>query len=317
MFVQTKTDLEKLRNLIKTRNVSVQEISYTRNGYRVLFKELKPYEKEVMGESFNEFAARAFPRIVNKNPAQSFSDFREFLSETLIPDLRDSGMDSTADDFESAVNYLTYGKDKNYPKWKTFITKTLVPDLRESGYKETAKDFMTAVKFIDAGRRVVRKNAFSSESDRIKGYDDDRDDVPDKPLFKSGGYAVVITFKSGEVEIGQGISKDQAERQRKYLMKQYARLKLTRGINNVSSIEVLPVTSVTKNPPLSSHGSSIRIKRTHGLSLAEMRALYKLVKQGKDIAIEYARKKLEVPRSASKSDLLAVVDHHIRDLADR
>ena len=180
------------------------------------------------------------------NPAQSFSDFREFLSETLIPDLRESGMDSTADDFESAVKYLTYGRDRNYPKWKTFITKTLVPDLRESGYKETAKDFMTAVKFIDAGRRVVNKNAFSSESDRMKGYDDDRDEIPDKPLFKSGGYAVVITFKSGEVEIGQGISQAQAERQRKYLMKQYARLKLTRGINNVLSIEVLPVTSVAR-----------------------------------------------------------------------
>jgi hypothetical protein len=48
-----------------------------------------------------------------------------------------------------------------------------------------------------------------------------------------------------------------------------------------------------------------------------MRALYKLVQRGNDMAVAYARKKLEVPRSASKSDLLAVVDHHIRDLADR
>jgi hypothetical protein len=95
-------------------------------------------------------------------------------------------------------------------------------------------------------RRQLYKNPFSRESDRMKGYDDDRDEIPDKPLFKSGGYAVVITFKSGEVQIGQGISQDQAERQRKYLMNQYARLKLTRGINNVLSIEVLPVTSVSR-----------------------------------------------------------------------
>jgi hypothetical protein len=35
------------------------------------------------------------------------------------------------------------------------------------------------------------------------------------------------------------------------------------------------------------------------------------------MAIAYARKKLEVPRSESKVQLLAVVDHHIRDLAGR
>jgi len=155
MFVQTKTDLEKLRNLINTRNVSLQEISYTRNGYRVLFKELKPYEKEVMGESFNEFAARAFPRIVNKNPA-SFSEFRAYLTEILIPDLRDSGMNSTADDFETASYYMTRGRDKKYPAWRNFIMKTLVPDLKESGQVMTAKDFVTAVKYIDAGRSVVK-----------------------------------------------------------------------------------------------------------------------------------------------------------------
>ena len=260
MFVRTKADLEKLRNLINTRNVSLQEISYTRNGYRVLFKELQPYEKEVMGESFNEFAARAFPKVVNKNPSCGIN------------------MNPVA---PSGYHYMPDGR--------------LMADSAHS----------------------VSKNPFSRESDRIKGYDDDIFDIEDKPLFKSGGYAVVITFKSGEVEIGQGMSQTQAERQRKYLMKEYARLKLMRGTDNVSTIEVLPVTSVTKNPPLSSHGSSIRIKRTHGLSLAQMRALYKLVKQGNDMAIAYARKKLEVPRSASKSDLLAVVDHHIRDLADR
>ena len=61
----------------------------------------------------------------------------------------------------------------------------------------------------------------------------------------------------------------------------------------------------------------IKIKRTHGLSLAEMRALYKLVKRGNSMADAYARKKLEVPRSESKYQLLAVIDHHIRDLAGR
>jgi hypothetical protein len=132
------------------------------------------------------------------------------------------------------------------------------------------------------------------------------------PLFKSGGYSVVITLKSGEVQIGDAFpTKEQAESYKKYLRRGRGRW------GNVERIQVLPVTSVVKNPPLSSHGSSIRTKRTHGLSLAQMRALYKLVQRGNDMAVAYARKKLEVPRSASKSDLLAVVDHHIRDLADR
>lgn len=227
------------------------------------------------------------------NPAQSFSDFREFLSETLIPDLRESGMDSTADDFETAVSYLTRGKDKKYQNWRKFIVGTLVPDLREAGYKATAKDFMTAVKFIDAGRRVVKNPP---------------------PLFSKDGYAVVTTYTDGEVDIGTPHStKAQAEKAALYAQ----RMASAKSGRTPYKIEVLSVTSVAKNPPLSSHGSSIRTKRTHGLSLPEMRALYKLVKQGNDMAIAYARKKLEVPRSESKVQLLAVVDHHIRDLAGR
>jgi hypothetical protein len=135
-----------------------------------------------------------------------------------------------------------------------------------------------------------------------------------RPLFSKGGYAVVTTYTDGQVDIGTPHStKAEAEEAALYAQ----RMASAESGRTPYKIEVLPVTSVAKNPPLSSHGSSIRIKRTHGLSLPQMRALYKLVKQGNDMGIAYARKKLEVPRSASKSDLLAVVDHHIRDLADR
>jgi len=138
------------------------------------------------------------------------------------------------------------------------------------------------------------------------------------PLFKSGGYIVVKTYTGGRQEFTDHIETlAEARKFRKYFLEQNEKSLLYRGRTLFDSVEIFPHTAILRNPPLSSHGSSIRIKRTHGLSLAEMRALYKLVKQGKDTAIEYARKKLEVPRSASKSDLLAVVDHHIRDLADR
>jgi hypothetical protein len=133
-------------------------------------------------------------------------------------------------------------------------------------------------------------------------------------LFQSGGYAVVTTYTDGQIDIGTPHStKAQAEKAALYAQ----RMASAESGRSPYKIEVLPVTSVVKNPPLSSHGSSMRTKRTHGLSLNEMRALYKLVKQGNGMAIAYARKKLEVPRSESKVQLLAVVDHHIRDLAGR
>lgn len=129
-------------------------------------------------------------------------------------------------------------------------------------------------------------------------------------LFSKGGFVVVIKDADGETNISDPfLTKKEAEMYADRLYKSSA--------DWDGTIEVMPLTRITKNPPLSSHGSSIRIKRTHGLSLAEMRALYKLVQRGNDMAIAYARKKLEVPRSESKVQLLAVVDHHIRDLADR
>jgi hypothetical protein len=142
--------------------------------------------------------------------------------------------------------------------------------------------------------------------------------VTKNPPSKGGGYIVVKTYTGGRQEFTDHIETlAEARKFRKYFLEQNEKSLLYRGRTLFDSVEIFPHTAILRNPPLSSHGSSIRTKRTHGLSLPQMRALYKLVKQGNDMGIAYARKKLEVPRSASKSDLLAVVDHHIRDLADR
>ena len=37
-------------------------------------------------------------------------EFVEYLTYTLIPDLKESGMDATAEDFEMAVYYMKGGK---------------------------------------------------------------------------------------------------------------------------------------------------------------------------------------------------------------
>tara|TARA_R110000824_G_scaffold41862_1_gene124081 strand:+ start:801 stop:965 length:165 start_codon:yes stop_codon:yes gene_type:complete len=37
-------------------------------------------------------------------------DFIDFLQDTLIPDLRDSGLDATADDFDTAIFFMRQNK---------------------------------------------------------------------------------------------------------------------------------------------------------------------------------------------------------------
>ena len=40
----------------------------------------------------------------------SKEEFIEYLTYTLIPDLKDSGLDATAEDFETAVHFIKGGK---------------------------------------------------------------------------------------------------------------------------------------------------------------------------------------------------------------
>jgi len=112
-------------------------------------------------------------RKVRGNPKSSFADFRAFLSETLIPDLKESGYEFTAEDFERIVRYMTHGKDREYPKFRAFILGRLVPDLRKSGRTYTARDFVRGIKFIDKGmsvkKRVIRKNPAARHHDITRG----------------------------------------------------------------------------------------------------------------------------------------------------
>lgn len=71
---------------------------------------------------------------------QSTDEWLDFLKDTLIPDLYDSGKDATAEDFERGVRMIEGEEDidKGFALW---LRDTLIPDLLESGYSETAKDF--------------------------------------------------------------------------------------------------------------------------------------------------------------------------------
>lgn len=70
-----------------------------------------------------------------------------------------------------------------------------------------------------------------------------------------------------------------------------------------------------KNPPFYAH--NLYEKKTHGLTLKQMRRLYAMVSRGNQKAITYARNVLGIPFSESPSQVKAVVLHHVRDLAER
>lgn len=87
------------------------------------------------------------------------ADFVAYLQETLIPDLRESGKDATADDFETLILFINGARGMtpwvgstriaDYRDFRGFLKGTLIPDLRESGYNYTADDFRDGVVYAD------------------------------------------------------------------------------------------------------------------------------------------------------------------------
>lgn len=77
--------------------------------------------------------------------------FVHFLASTLIPDLDDSGMNATADDFRQCVKLIRSGRSDR--QFVEFLEKTLIPDLRASGRKYTAADFKRCVRYIKPKRK--------------------------------------------------------------------------------------------------------------------------------------------------------------------
>ncbi|MDD5651644.1 MAG: hypothetical protein PHF86_14715 [Candidatus Nanoarchaeia archaeon] len=81
-------------------------------------------------------------------PSQnSAEDYIDYLEGTLIPDLREAGMDATADDFETVVEMLkNRARDV---KFEIYLKDTLIPGLHESGRDATAEDFEEGLYWLD------------------------------------------------------------------------------------------------------------------------------------------------------------------------
>jgi len=329
MFVRTKTDLENLRKQMN-KGMIVQEVSYTRNGYRVLLGEARPYERIVSGESFDEYAARAFPRVVKKNPSCGVNMNPVGRTKTWKLGENGGNIKALVNRSGNAVQIIhsdapikdggldlesgRYGKLFRWPMDK-FNMEMYLNDLTTSYYASKIIEWVESVTKGTSMNPVAPAGYHYMPDGRLMADSAHRMNPP--ALFSKAGFGIIVEDpRTKTLDVVKTFDPKRMDSPMAFDSKKDAENYARRNLDDLQW-SVIPITSVLKNPPLSSHGSSIRIKRTHGLSLAEMRALYKLVKQGNDMAIAYASKKLEVPRSASKSDLLAVVDHHIRDLADR
>ena len=95
------------------------------------------------------------PREIDPNLAYKKEygwTFVNFLKKRLIPDLRESGMDATADDYQRGISLymdkkgvLPITSSMNYLK---YLRETLIPDLKASGSDSTAADFERMYKMV-------------------------------------------------------------------------------------------------------------------------------------------------------------------------
>lgn len=126
---------------------------------------------------------------------------------------------------------MTYEDIKDDPKLIAHYKKIMTP----MAWKQLVDDWIRSGVRSGSGRRdfVIPKE---SEYRRMVG-----ENPP--PMFKSGGYSVVVTLKSGEVQIGDPFpTKEQAKSYKKYLRRGRGRW------GNVERIEILPHTEVLRNP---------------------------------------------------------------------
>jgi len=95
-------------------------------------------------------------------------EYTNYLSNTLIPDLKESGSDAMAEDFIDLLWYLeAMSPDvENFVPEEDFIfylETTLIPDLKESGSDAMAEDLETGIGFLRQKAKASKVEADASE----------------------------------------------------------------------------------------------------------------------------------------------------------
>jgi len=91
-----------------------------------------------------------------KNPRDK-DTYIEYLEGTLIPDLKESGSEYTAEDFEGIVKFLRGARShdgRTVQEHVEFLEETLIPDLYEAGSEFTAEDFEDGIEILREYGRV-------------------------------------------------------------------------------------------------------------------------------------------------------------------
>ena len=107
-------------------------------------------------------------------------EFIDYLENTLIPSLRDSGSEATAEEFELGAQILKSGyhpsgdSEQNLADWVSWLQNTWIPDLRQDGYEATADDVDTLIRFLHGqGHPDVRPQSSSYDLHPHRRPDDE------------------------------------------------------------------------------------------------------------------------------------------------
>lgn len=103
----------------------------------------------------SEHSVSTNPREIDPNLAYKKEygwTFVDFLKKRLIPDLRESGMDATADDYQRGISLYRDKKGvlpiTSFMNYLKYLRETLIPDLKASGSEATAADFERMYKMV-------------------------------------------------------------------------------------------------------------------------------------------------------------------------
>jgi hypothetical protein len=100
------------------------------------------------------------------NASDNVDEYLNYLKNTYIPDLKESGKEATAEDFEAMVAFIegaeSYGDWENKEEFISFLKNTLIPDLKISEDIFTVEDFEEGIKYLK------NKNIESSAKSKYK-----------------------------------------------------------------------------------------------------------------------------------------------------
>lgn len=125
---------------------------------------------------------------VVKKAFKTAEDYIDYLTNTYIPDLEESGKTETANDFKKIIQLISKGRYDE--EFVSFIENTMIPDLVDSGNTSTKEDYEEGIKWM---RKKERKGLSSQSNDTHMNSD----------VIKEGDL-VFIPLNKVNTKIGNG-----------------------------------------------------------------------------------------------------------------